>query len=212
MCYVDWCDISLTKWRRNWQQSGTTTRTHSDQNLTPEWTTEVAESEFHALGQIATDSHSYQLPSKHTTNSQIGQTLKHTQSTLTPLHLRSLTCYVHMYINCLICLFVHCLWCDVWYDSCACDTSFKIFINFPWQSTVIFLLGSIKFYWIKLNSLKAVFTVLVPDDQHQMTVTVLLDGDESTIEFMDPPDRNVSTSSIQVQFSSIQFNSISIQI
>jgi hypothetical protein len=46
---------------------------HSDRNLT-----EAAELELHALGQIVTDNHSYQLPSKHTANSQIGQTLKHT--------------------------------------------------------------------------------------------------------------------------------------
>lgn len=35
------------------------------------------------------------------------------------------------------------------------------------------------------------------DEQNQMTVTVLLDGEESTIEFIDPPDRNVISEGLE---------------
>jgi hypothetical protein len=53
---------------------------------------------------------------------------------------RSLIRYVHMYIKLSNwSLFVHCLWCGVWYDSCVCDSSFRIFMNFPRQSTLISL-------------------------------------------------------------------------
>ncbi|BFZ19885.1 hypothetical protein BsWGS_22924 [Bradybaena similaris] len=34
-------------------------------------------------------------------------------------------------------------------------------------------------------------------DPHERTVTVLLDGEESTIEFIDPPDRNVIVEGLQ---------------